>query len=95
MSQRIISSVVSVGTGGGGTVLKEETGNISYVRIENLDGTNPIHVHHGDDNATTSNGAVLAAGGILEINLPGNSRISNRIIAIATGGAVNTLVDVG
>jgi len=92
--QRIVSSVKSVVTTGAGTVLKPETGNVGYVRIENKDATNPIYVHHGDDAPTVANGAFVDALKSIVIN-PANGRVDNRIIAIATGGTVLAIVDIG
>lgn len=93
--QEIISSIVTVPTAANGITLKKRTGNVSYVRIENQDGTDPIWVHHGDDAPTILNGAKLVAGAVLEISLSSNNRIGNRISAISTGGNVLTLVDTG
>ncbi len=92
--QRITTAVVSVTDGAGGTVLKPETGNVGYMKIENKDAANPIYVHHGDDAPTVANGSLVAALTFIEIN-PANGRIDNRVIAIATGAAVLAVVDRG
>jgi hypothetical protein len=60
--------------------------NRGYIGIQNLDGSNPIHIHFGTEDATALNGVKVGAGEFYELRLSNNN---TAIQAIAITGAVN------
>ena len=64
----------------------------SYRGIQNLDGTNSIHVCFGGAAATSLNGIRIGPGEFLDVSVLGNGSPIN---AIAIGGIVNIVIAEG
>ena len=80
----VVSEGKQVGTGS--TVISGAKTTGGYRAIQNLDGSNDLHVSFGGADATTLNGVRVGPGEYLDITVSGNGSPIN---GIAPGGAVN------
>lgn len=61
----------------------------SYVGIQNLDASNPVHITFGGQASTASNGVRIGAGEFFDTNAPFNG---TEIRGIAITGSVNIVL---